>query len=52
MNFYGKLIIERSNNHTLPSVFVYSTQFMTKYLEDGYQGVAKWTKKASLLVGS
>ncbi|CAJ0857230.1 1209_t:CDS:2, partial [Entrophospora sp. SA101] len=49
INFYGKLIVERStNNDDLPSVFVYSTQFMTKYLNSGYQGVSKWTKKVDI----
>ncbi|CAJ0908003.1 21010_t:CDS:2 [Entrophospora sp. SA101] len=49
INFYGKLVVERStNNDNLPSVFVYSTQFMTKYLNSGYQGVSKWTKKVDI----
>ena len=51
MNFYGKLIIERSSkSNRLPSIYVHSTQFMTKYLKSGYKAISKWTKKVRAVV--
>ncbi|CAH1760258.1 2143_t:CDS:10 [Entrophospora sp. SA101] len=49
MNFYGKLIVDRnSKNKNLPSLFIHSTQFMTKYSSCGYKAVSKWTKKVDI----
>ena len=47
INFYGQLIMERSNDpgSTFPKVHVFSTFFYKTLSENGYEKVKRWTKK-------
>ncbi|KAF9934327.1 SUMO1 sentrin specific peptidase 1 [Linnemannia zychae] len=49
INFYGNLIITRSNSSTtLPKVHVFKTFFYKSLSENGYEKVRKWTKKVNI----
>ena len=48
INFYLNMIVERSHNQQLPTVYAFGTQFYIKLAEGGHGYVKRWTKKVDL----
>uniref|UniRef100_A0AAY4C1B2 Ubiquitin-like protease family profile domain-containing protein n=1 Tax=Denticeps clupeoides TaxID=299321 RepID=A0AAY4C1B2_9TELE len=48
INFYMNLLMERSKQPGLPSVYTFNTFFFPKLRSAGYSAVRRWTKKVDL----
>ncbi|NXF35907.1 SENP2 protease, partial [Nyctibius bracteatus] len=48
INFYMKLLMERSNKEGYPKVHVFSTFFYPKLISAGYDAVRRWTRGVDL----
>ncbi|KAL1020885.1 hypothetical protein UPYG_G00005960 [Umbra pygmaea] len=45
INFYMNLLVERSKDPSLPTVYTFNTFFFPKLRSAGYSAVRRWTKK-------
>ncbi|XP_051947993.1 sentrin-specific protease 1-like isoform X2 [Xyrauchen texanus] len=48
INFYMNMLVERSKQPYLPSVYTFNTFFFPKLRSSGYSAVRRWTKKVDI----
>lgn len=48
INFYMNMLVERSKESHLPSVYTFNTFFYPKLCSSGYTAVRRWTKKVDI----
>ncbi|XP_051516938.1 sentrin-specific protease 1-like isoform X2 [Myxocyprinus asiaticus] len=48
INFYMNMLVERSKQPNLPSVYTFNTFFFPKLRSSGYSAVRRWTKKVDI----